>query len=228
MPFQYSEVIDLTIPITSGIDNVPPGIRSTTPPVSFTLYRRSEKDGIQVGFYMGPIHTGTHLDAPKHVFADGKTLDDIDVGQFMGNGYCADVSQVGPNEEITAAMLEPYKDKVKPGGVLFLCTGWSEKMLGTLEYWMDSPTLSIEAAQWIMDRGVKFVGYDFFQDAGAKGFTTNPEEFLAHKVILGQGAVHVEHLTNLSRVVGTEFFAIALPLKIRGGEGSPTRVVALR
>ncbi len=228
MNVNYSEVIDLTIPITSGTDNVPTGIRNTVPPVSFTLYRRSETDGIQVGYYQTPIHTGTHLDAPKHILADGKTMDEIDLGQWMGMGYCADVSEVKPNEEITVAMLEPYADKIKPGSVLFLYTGWSEKMLGTLEYWNDSPVLSVEAAEWIIKKGVKFLGYDFFQDAGAKGYQTNPKNFLAHRAILGNGGVHVEHLTNLSKVVGTEFFAIGLPLKIKGAEGSPTRVVALR
>ena len=228
MQFSYSEVIDLTMPIVSGTDVVPPGIRNVVPPVSFTLYRRSETDGIQVGEYQTPIHAGTHLDAPKHVIGDGKTMDDLDMAQFVGMAYCADVSQVKPNEEITARMLEPYADKIKPGSILFLYTGWNEKMAGTLEYWMESPTLSPEASQWIVDKGVKFSGYDFFQDKGAKGFKTNPAEFLSHKIILGNGVVQVEHLTNLSKVVGTEFFAIGLPLKIKGAEGSPTRVIALR
>ena len=79
-----------------------------------------------------------------------------------------------------------------------------------------------------MDKGVKLVGYDFFQEAGGKTVPADPEKFLAHKIVLGQGVVQVEHLTNLSKVVGTEFFAVALPLRIEGAEGSPTRVVALR
>lgn len=227
MEFSYTEVIDLTMPIVSGMD-IPCGIRSFAPPVDFTLLRRSETDGIQVGAYSTAIHAGTHLDAPKHIFADGKTMDEIDLGQWMGKAYCADVSAVKPNEEVTVEMLKPCEDKLFPGMVLFLYTGWNEKMAGTQEYWDDSPVLSVEAGEWLAAKGVKFLGYDFFQDAGAKGFKTNVANFNAHRAVLGNGVVHVEHLTNLSKVVGTEFFAIGLPLKIVGAEGSPTRVVALR
>ena len=101
-------------------------------------------------------------------------------------------------------------------------------MFGTLEYWFDSPVLSTAAADWLVAKGVKMLGYDFFQDAGAKGYETDRKNFLAHEHVLGKEVLHLEHLTNLSAVVDTEFFAIGLPLKIVGGEGSPVRVVALR
>jgi len=192
------------------------------------LKKRAALDGIQVGFFQTPIHAGTHLDAPRHVLPEGVTLDDVDLGTFIGEAYCVDISQIKPNEEVSIAMLEPYADKIKKNGIVFLYSGWNEKMFGTLEYWNDSPVLGLEAAQWLADKGVKLLGYDFFQDAGAKGYETHPENFKAHKIILGNKILHIEHLTNLSKVVGTEFFAIALPLKIVGAEGSPTRVIALR
>lgn len=223
----YTEIIDLTLPITSGMD-IPTGIRKLVPPVEFRLYKKSEVDGIQVGFFQTPIHAGTHLDSPKHIFGDGKTLDQIELSTFVGEAYCVDVSQVKPNEEITVAMLEPFARKIKKGSILFLYTGWSDKMMGTIEYWNDSPVLGLKAAQWLVDKEVKLLGYDFFQDAGAKGTHSDPANFKAHKIILGSGILHIEHLTNLGRVVGTEFFAVALPLKIMGAEGSPTRVIALR
>jgi len=223
----YSEVIDLTLPITTGMD-IPTGIRNKIPQVEFKLYKKADVDGIQVGFFQTPIHAGTHLDAPRHILPEGVTLDDVSLDTFVGEAYCADVSQVKPNGEVTVAMLEPYTNKIRKGGILFLYTGWNEKMFGTIEYWNDSPVLGLEAAQWLADKGVKLLGYDFFQDAGAKGYETNPANFKAHKIILGNGILHIEHLTNLSKVVGSEFFAIALPLKIVGAEGSPTRVIALR
>lgn len=228
MKFEYSEVIDLTLPITTGMD-IPTGLRASLPPVEFKLYSRAAEQGLQVGHLSTPIHAGTHLDTPQHIYPDGKTLDDLALDGFIGSGICLDVSQVRANEEVTPEMLEPYGDRLRPGMVVFLYTGWSERMFGTLEYWNDSPVLSTAAADWlVVEKGAKMLGYDFFQDAGAKGFQTYRKNFLAHEHVLGQGALQVEHLTNLSAVVGTEFFAIALPLKIAGGEGSPTRVIALR
>lgn len=37
-------------------------------------------------------HTGTHMDAPAHILPDGATLDAYDVGYFLGNGFCIDVT----------------------------------------------------------------------------------------------------------------------------------------
>ena len=227
MEFEYKEVIDLTLPITTGMD-IPTGLRGKLPPVEFKLYSRADVEGLQVGHLSMPIHAGTHLDTPRHIYADGKTLDEIPLSAFVGKAVCVDVSQVKPNEEVTPEMLEPYRDRIQPGMMVFLYTGWNEKMFGTLDYWMDSPVLGTAAADWLVERGAKMLGYDFFQDAGAKGYETNVKNFHAHEHVLGKGVLHVEHLTNLSKVVGTEFFAIALPLKIVGGEGSPTRVIALR
>lgn len=227
MKFDYKEVIDLTLPITTGMD-IPTGLRGKLPPVEFKLYSRSDKEGLQVGHLSTPIHAGTHMDTPLHVFAGGKCLDDIPVSAYVGEAICVDVSQVKPNEEVTPEMLEPYADKIRPGMMVFLYTGWSEKMFGTLEYWFDSPVLGTAAADWLVEKGVKMLGYDFFQDAGAKGYETDVKNFHAHHHVLGAGVLHIEHLTNLSAVVNTEFFAIGLPLKIVGGEGSPVRVVALK
>lgn len=227
MNFEYREAIDLSLPITTGMD-IPTGLRGKLPPVEFKLYSRSDVEGIQVGHLSIPIHAGTHLDTPRHIYAGGKTLDDIPISTYVGDAVCVDVSQVKPNEEITVEMLKSYQDQIHAGMMVFLYTGWSEKMFGTLEYWMDSPVLGTAAADWLVGNGVKMLGYDFFQDAGAKGYETNVKNFLAHEHVLGKGVLHVEHLTNLSAVVGSKFFAIALPLKIVGSEGSPTRVVALR
>jgi len=228
LDISFSEIIDLTIPIVPGIDSLPTALKKSGHQVEFSLFRTVEKDKVQVGIYKQPIHSGTHLDTPAHIIPGGKLLDDYTMDAFMGPGYCADLSGVGANEEITPEMLMPYADRINKNRVLLLYTGWNEKMYPSLEYWNESPALGPDTGKWIVDQGVKFIGYDFFQDAGAKGYTNNPENFHAHRAVLGHGALHCEHLTNLSKVVGTEFFYISLPLRIVGAEGSPTRAIALR
>ena len=124
MEFEFSEVIDLTLPITTGMD-IPTGLRGKLPPVEFKLYSRSDEGKLQVGHLSTPIHAGTHLDTPLHVFAGGKCLDDFPVSSFVGKAICVNVSQVKPNEEVTPEMLEPYTDRIRPGMMVFLYTGWS-------------------------------------------------------------------------------------------------------
>ncbi|MDR1732806.1 MAG: cyclase family protein [Synergistaceae bacterium] len=227
MSVQYREIIDLTLGIVSNM-SVPPGNRKTLPPVEFRLYSDASKDGIQVGFYQQGIHAGTHLDAPRHIVPGGKTIDELPLDYFMGKGYCINCTAVKPNEPVTAAMLDYASSKIKKGMMAFLYTGWSDKMFGQDAYWNDSPFLGEDAAQWLVDHGTKIAGFDFFQEIGAKQPVLNPALFKVHKILLEHGCLNIEHLTNLGKVVDSIFDVIALPLKIIGAEGSPTRVLALR
>ena len=226
MSISYKSLVDLTLPIVSNM-SVPPANTNLLPPVKFQLYKDAKVDGIQIGFFQEGIHSGTHLDAPRHIFADGETIENLPLDYFMGKAVCLDCSVVKPNEPVTAAMLEPYASVMEPGIIALLYTGWSDRMFGTTEYWFDSPYLDEDAAKWLVDHGAKIAGFDFFQDVGAKCDHVNPEDFVVHKIILGNGCLNIEHLTNLGQLVGKSFDIIALPLRLVGSEGSPTRVVAL-
>lgn len=223
----YTEIIDLTVDITNGMP-VPPANRKTLPPVNLKLYKEADRDGIQVGFFQTGIHAGTHLDAPRHILAGGQTMDQLDLKTFMGPAYCIDVTAVKPCEAVTADMLEHARSKIRPGMMVFLYTGWIDKMYYQDEYWSDSPYLGEDAAQWLVDVGASIAGYDFFQDIGAKAAILNPDNFVVHKILLSNGVLNIEHVCNLALVSETEFEVIALPLKIIGAEGSPSRVIALR
>lgn len=226
MSISYKALVDLTLPIVSNM-SIPPANVNMLPPVLFKLYKDAEKDGIQVGFFQEGIHSGTHLDAPRHIFAGGETIENLPLDYFMGKAVCLDCSSVKPNEPVTAAMLEPYAPLMEPGIIALLYTGWSDKMFGTNEYWFDSPYLGEDAAHWLVDHGAKIAGFDFFQEIGAKCDHVQPDKFMVHKIILGNGCINIEHLTNMGQLLGKEFDLIALPLRLVGAEGSPTRVVAL-
>ncbi len=226
MSITYKSLIDLTLPITTHM-SIPPANVNMLPPVEFRLYKDAKKDGIQVGFFQEGIHSGTHLDAPRHLIPDGETIENLPLDYFIGKAICIDCSAVKPNEPVTAQMLEPYADRMENGMIVLLYTGWSDKKFGTQEYWFDSPYLGEDAAQWLVDHGAKMAGYDFFQEIAAKCDHVKPEEFMVHKILLGNGCLNIEHLTNLGAVLGKNFDIIALPLRLVGSEGSPTRVVAL-
>ena len=48
-----------------------------------------------------------------------------------------------------------------------------------------------------------------------------------HCTLLGAGIVRIEHMTNLGAIGADRFHLNALPLKLIGVEGSPTRAVAV-
>jgi kynurenine formamidase len=224
---QYSEIIDLTLSLYTGM-SIPPANRENSPKVIVEKRLDVGEQGINVSYYHQGIHAGTHLDSPLHVIKGGTPIDELPLSHFMGPGYCIDCTEVKPNEPVTAAMLEKAADQITPGMIVLLHTGWSDRMFGGDDYWMESPYLGEDAAQWLVDKGAKVAGYDFFQDVGAKSHELHPENFVVHRILLGNGCLNIEHMTNLGKVVNTHFDVIALPLKLRGCEGSPTRVIALR
>ena len=51
-------------------------------------------------------------------------------------------------------------------------------------------------------------------------------DFAVHRVLHGAKKYGVENLANLSTLPATGAFVIVAPLKIAGGSGAPTRVIA--
>lgn len=227
MDISFQRIIDLTLPITKHM-SVPPANQKSMPPVDFQLYKTHEKNRIQVGFYSSGIHAGTHLDAPLHLIEGGKTIAELDLNYFIGDAYCIDCSSVRPNEPVTAEMLDHAKNELKEGMIVFLYTGWSDRWFGTDKYWADSPFLGEDAAQWLVDHKVKMAGFDFFQEVAAKNPNFNADDFKVHKILLGNGTLNIEHVTNLGELVEQHFYSVAFPLKIVGAEGAAGRVVALK
>jgi len=223
---KYSKIIDLTIPITTGMD-MSPGTKATTPQVEFEIFRSHEQSNIQLGIYRTPIHVGTHLDTPLHIFPDGLPMEQVPLNHWMGEAFCVDLHWVKPNHAITAKDLADNTPELAEGMILLIHTGWSDKMYGNAEYWSESPFLTPEAAQWMVDKKVKLGGYDFFQDEGPKALKLDPSSFKVHRIMLANGCYNCEHLTNLGEIAGKKVFFMALPLSIPGAEGTPTRAVAL-
>jgi arylformamidase len=129
-----------------------------------------------------------------------------------------DLRDVGPNRAVTGALLEERGREVRPGDLALLCTGWGEQRYGELAYWHDSPYLTAEGAEWLVERRVKAAGFDFFQELAAKRDRVVPQDYVTHKITLGNGVLLVEHLANLSPLAGRRVYAATLPLYLVGSE----------
>jgi len=167
-------------------------------------------------------HQGTHLDAPRHFYAGGRTVDDIPLDRFHGPATLIDLapgSALPASTPITVEHLQPHAAKFVPGARILYRTGW-DRMFGQKAFFTAFPTLTIEAARWIARKGIGMLGMD----------TPTPSvDFLeCHLVLLAPGReiVIVEGLAGLERLP-ERFTFIGFPLKIRQGDGSPIRAVAL-
>lgn len=187
--------------------------------------RLAAGDGVNVlALHMGS-HSGTHVDAPNHVIADGPRLDELPLDRFIGPAVVADLRAIGAERPIGWADLAPVQRALRAGVILLLHTGWSEHWVDPPRY-RTHPWLTAEAAASIVATGLRTVGIDAFSvDATPRDPST--ARFEAHEVILGSTGVIVENLTNLEALAALRDPVVSvLPLRLGAADGAPARAVA--
>ena len=108
-------------------------------------------------------------------------------------------------------------------GTVLLCTGHHARTYPTRAYANDNPGVNVAATEWLARQGIVHFGIDSMRP-GPEGDVNA----LVHKACLELDITHIESLCNLEALIGQgEFRFICLPLKWRGGTGSPIRAVAV-
>jgi kynurenine formamidase len=183
---------------------------------------RLETEGFNVLALSLGSHTGTHVDAPYHVIASGPRLDELDLGLFAGPAVIADLSGHEPRQPIMWPELAPVADRLGPGAILALRTGWSDRHLGTDRYY-EHPFLDPDACARVLDRGVRTLAIDALNPDPSEAGVSLP----VHQLVLGAGGVIAENLTNLSAVGEGESLLCLFPIRLGDADGGPCRAVAL-
>ena len=238
-------VVDLTIPLgpDTVVIDLPPMF---APSEGVTIEQISRYDDDGPAWYWNNLslgeHTGTHFDAPVH-WVTGKdvpdgTTDTIPPRKFVGPACVIDVEAevaADPDFLLTPAGLETWEaehGRVPEGAWVFLRTGWSrregkETFLNVSDDGPHSPGFHQETSALLAhDRAVLGVGVETVgTDAGQAGGFDPP--FPNHGIMHGAGKFGLASLCNLDRLPPTGAVAIAAPLKIVDGSGSPLRVIAL-
>jgi kynurenine formamidase len=226
------EIIDLSQEIYSGMP-VFPGL----PEVKISVHVSHEEwDGITGSEIVSPAvnrlelgeHTGTHVDALNHMARQyrGQSIETMPLSTFYTPGICLDLSHKGPRELIETSDLERALSaaglEIRPGDTVLLYTDHYRRAFGT-ELWPDGSGISAEAARWLGRQ--KIAAFRVETMAPGVRHLSNRE---VHHICGELGFTHYENLVNLHRLAGRgRFRFIGLPLKIRGGTGSPVRAVAV-
>lgn len=187
----------------------------------------------------GPEHGGTHLDAPIH-FAEGRlTVDQIPLERLVAPAVVIDVTRqaaADPDYRLTredVLAFERDHGPIEAGHIVILRTGWSRFWPDAKRYLGDDapgdasdlhfPSYGEAAARLLVEeRKVAMLGADVASiDYGPS------QDFIVHRIANGANVPGLENLTALERLPMTGALVIALPMKIEGGSGGPTRVIAL-
>jgi kynurenine formamidase len=189
------------------------------PKTSFNRYHTISAFGYNILQLQMSSHIGTHADAPYHFLEDGKKIANVDLDKFVGNASILNFQDKKDGDYIDVADLEKYKDKFVAGGKVLLRTDWGKNYPGDV-FFKSFPQLTIAASQWIAETGIELLGLETP--------SVNATDFAEiHRILLGKEIVILEGLTNLKEIPGDQAFIVALPLKIREGDGSPIRAVAI-
>lgn len=207
------KLIDLSHPIEPGMP-IFPGMAQPTVRDDFTVAR----DGFAEKYLGMHTHTGTHIDAPAHMLAEGLTLDRLPLEQFFGRGAVLDVR--GRSIIDTAFLKENASLIVKTDFLLF-CTGWDQKW-GHDDYFTGYPALDAAASAWLARHTLKGVGVDAISIDAA-----DVEQYRVHHHLLSQSMIIIENCLGLERLIDQSFDFSCPPLPLTGADGSPVRAVAL-
>jgi len=175
------------------------------------------------------LHSGSHVDFTGHYREDGDTAEGVPLERTGGEAVLIDLTPLEANHQIGVADLEKAAPEIRPGDIVLVRTGWTDEAWGQFpRYYVDSPSCTPEAAQWLAATGAKAIGFDCFPEGAAKKSSYLPSEFVVHHIIGDSGAVLMQSLTNLEELPAkTRFLFFAAFLKVTGGEGAPARFFAV-
>jgi arylformamidase len=169
-------------------------------------------------------HVGTHMDAPSHVFEVAPAIDEYPVERLHGPAVVVDLRDLEDAGPIDAALLEARAGSVPRGAIALLFTGWGALRARTARYADGSPWLDASGAAWLVEHGVVGVAIDHFSISGR-----GPAEKVlpTHHVLLGAGVWIVEEALFCEELLEGAWTVTALPLRIVGVSGAPTRMIAV-
>ena len=162
-------------------------------------------------------HVGTHVDAPFHFLGgDSLTIDKLPLNQLTGRAYVQHL----PDDVklITADILQHADIPPRTRRLLFKTRNSALWAQPDGKFHADFTALSPDAAQYLVERGIRLVGVDYLSVAPFK------EGGPTHEILLKAGIVIIEGL-NLSEVSQGRYTLYCLPLKLAGSDGAPARAI---
>jgi arylformamidase len=206
--------VDLTLPITDGMPSYP-----GEPTARFQHYTTIERDQVAMASVGLFSQLGTHVDAPAHFIPGGRTVDELDLSDCIGEAIVIRLGPLEPGSVIEETLLEAHLDRLRGAARVILSTGWSSHA-GSHQYFTNWPRLSLGAAHLLAGTGIRLLGLD----TPSPGDDTN--NVALHQLLLADNRIMVECLVNIDALPADRFTLICLPLPLVGLDGSPVRALA--
>lgn len=207
-----SQWIDISYPLSEEMlfwpqDPVPPNVK--------TNRMESEYGTITMSQMTINSHHGTHVDAPRHFFADGTTIDHMPLETIMGP---ARVIEIKDSDTIKPEELAQHD--LQSGERILLKTV-NSTYYRSGRFVEDFVHITDAAAHFLAEKKIAVIGIDYL---AVGSFKDRSSLIQVHRTLLGSGIWIVEAL-DLSRVTPGRYEIICLPLNIKEGDAGQARAI---
>ena len=212
-------VIDISVPLlplNKGTHVYPGDV-----PYFASMEKTLHKDGIRLSRIEIGTRNGTHVTVPARSIDGGAETEALPIELLVGPAWVADLTGLTMGTGITVEHLEAALPET-PVERLLLKTRNSALWTSRDYFQTRFVFLTPEAAQWLVEKGIRSVGIDYLaiEQFGGEG----PQ---AHLPILGANGVIMEGLDLTNVEAGREYTLAFLPLKAPGLDGAPARAVLI-
>lgn len=180
-------------------------------------------------------HTGTHIDAPLHFTADGKSVAELPVEDLVAPLVVIDIkakAAENADAQVTPEDIKAWTDANGPipdGAIVAMNSGWAAHVatdkfrnLGADGKTMHFPGFHVDAVKQLLETSTKAIAVDTL----SLDFGQSPD-FIVHNTWLPAGRYGIEGIANLDALPAKGATIIVGAPKVRGGTGGPARVFAM-
>lgn len=182
--------------------------------------RKRETSKITIG-----THSGTHIDSPRHFIAKGKTIEKIHIEQLCGKAIILNFSKAPFKKKICIKDLKKKIGSSKLEKKLIIRYDWEIRSTRK-NYFTHHPYLSKAACEWLVKKKIDLLGFDCPQPDNPLNSFGSKNDAENHKILLKNNIIIVEYLINLRKIKRKKFQLFVCPLKIKNGDGAPSRCFA--
>lgn len=211
---------------------------STDPPLGIV----PDAKNIAQNYYFTQIlviseHSGSHVDAPVHVFRGMDSIDKIPCGYLIGPYKKYDLTRFDPQagQNTTLDQIREIEAEhgisAEPGDIVLLQFGWDKHYLPNSQvlfekdwYAANVPGIGEDVMQYFVNAKIRAIGSD--APSTDVGYSESRMGYLPgrQKYFLPNGILTMSGFIGMSEAPASGLF-MAIPLKIRNGSGSPVRPV---
>jgi arylformamidase len=247
---KFSRIVDLTLPIETNMAGIPsfkifadnPSRVDIIAAMSEAQKETLRAEGLSISSNIEVngrsmismlhimTHNGTHIDAPRHMMEKGFPIDQLPLGQIAKEGVLINLTHKGPNSSVSVKDILDTGVRLGPDRIPLIHTGWTDKTWGKPEFWSQMPYLEPGVGALMASKNVPALAMDVFPEKPLwRGVKPEPGEVWQgnHLALMSKGIPLVQFVTNLSQIGSGRFAVVALPVKMKGADGAPARVIAL-